>query len=115
MRTFTSPDITLDELQAFTTDDVISVYSGKPGCSCGCRGTYRYASAAVADGTATQHVGYAVGADAVNDRQVKKVLGLVQRAAAAQSKDVEYGPNNVALNVRDAAGEVVRVYVVYPR
>lgn len=31
---------------------VMSVYSGKPGCNCGCRGTYRYNGTMLAEASA---------------------------------------------------------------
>ena len=29
------------DISTLTTDDVLSVYSGRPGCACGCRGNHR--------------------------------------------------------------------------
>lgn len=55
----------------------MSVYSGKAGkCYCGCSGNHRYASKHVE--AAGKDRGYAIGKEEVNDRQVKKVLGIVQ-------------------------------------
>ena len=54
---------------------VSSVYSGKPGCACGCRGQYRYNSAMLA--AESKRRGYAVEAEDVNDKQVRKVVRLL--------------------------------------
>ena len=61
-------------------DRVMQVYSGKPGCMCGCNGTYR---------VATQHLraadddrGYAHDPEDVNDRQVRRVVKILERQAA---------------------------------
>lgn len=70
-------------LRSLTAEDVMSVYSGKPGCACGCNGNYRYNSAHQALGTA--HRGYAVDAEDVNDKQVRRVLKLVQTADLGDS------------------------------
>jgi hypothetical protein len=59
-------------------DDVMSVYSGKPGkCCCGCAGSHRYNSSHQA--AAGTHRGYAVTADEVNDRQISMVLLLLKK------------------------------------
>ena len=64
-------------LAAVTLDKVMSVYSGKAGkCYCGCSGNHRYASAHLA--VAGLDRGYPIEGDEVNDRQVKKVLKIVQ-------------------------------------
>jgi len=63
-------------MNQITVDQVVSVYSGKANkCACGCSGTYRYASAYRDQGI--QLRGYAIDADEVNDRQVAKVVGLL--------------------------------------
>jgi hypothetical protein len=56
---------------ALTPEDVARVYSGKPGCGCGCRGQYRANPA------------HAKADDVVNMVQVRKVLAKVQDAARA--------------------------------
>lgn len=77
-----TPDITeaqRNRLKSLTADQVLSVYSGKPGCACGCRGKYSYNSKHVA--AASKDRGYTVTPDEVNDRMVTKVLKLVQQHA----------------------------------
>ena len=70
--------LTAAAIKALTIADVKEVYSGKNNaCCCGCKGSYRANSAhkALADKTR----GYEL--DNVNDRQVRKVLSLVQANA----------------------------------
>lgn len=84
-------------------DDVLSVYSGKPGkCCCGCSGLHRYASRFRRE--ASEGRGYKVTDDEVNDTRVKRLLGIVQDAP-----EVEVGSNNVSAVVDG------RLYVVYVR
>jgi len=54
---------------------VMSVYSGKPGCACGCRGTHRYNGTMLAEASADR--GYAVTPDEVNHKQIKKVVKIL--------------------------------------
>jgi hypothetical protein len=101
--------LTLAQVQTLamlTVSDVLHVYSGKPGkCACGCSGNHRYASAFRAE--ASKRRGYEVSDDEVNDRQVAKVLKLVQGAAAETSSDA--GDSYFSAVVDG------RLYVVYPR
>lgn len=64
------------QLGTLTPDDVMCVYSGKPGCACGCRGKYSYNSRHAAKGS--ERRGYAVDDEDINDREVKRILGLLQ-------------------------------------
>lgn len=64
------------DLAGLSASDVASVYSGRPGCMCGCKGNHRYSSEHRE--AASKRRGYAVSDDEVNDRQVRKVLALVQ-------------------------------------
>lgn len=59
---------------------VTAVYTGRPGCACGCRGKYRYASAHASK--AGQRRGYAVSADEISDRSVKLVTSRVNKMIA---------------------------------
>ena len=89
-------------LATMTTDQVMSVYSGKPNrCCCGCSGNHRYNSKHVA--AAGKDRGYSIDADEVNDVQVKKVLNLVKSA-----------PNAEFIGDNIASAEINgRLYVVY--
>ena len=56
--------------------DVKKVYSGRPGCMCGCKGSYRYSST-VTMAEVTKAAGYAPDHNFANDRQVKKVVETI--------------------------------------
>ena len=56
----------------FTLANVTKVYSGKPGCMCGCRGKYSY----TAHGAAEDGPGYDVS-DSINERSVKIIFNKV--------------------------------------
>jgi hypothetical protein len=82
--------MTLSLLQAQTLgslspSDIIKVYSGRVGgCRCGCRGTYRYVSTV----DIAKERGYPGDKSDVNDKQVAKVLALVQEhAEVAEASD----------------------------
>lgn len=60
-------------LDAIEPDKVTSYYTGRPGCACGCRGTYRYPAAyAESEG---QRRGYPVGSEEVTTlRSVRSII-----------------------------------------
>jgi hypothetical protein len=60
-------------------NDVSSVYSGRHGCCCGCRGKHTYASAHRQ--WASENRGYKVEANEVNDRTVKMIVKKIELAA----------------------------------
>lgn len=86
-------------IDAFTIDTVESVYSGRPGCMCGCRGNHRYASMRAA--AASERRGCDVD---VNDAQVKRVLKILRDVPAT---DLEFGDRYVAAKING------RTYVAY--
>ena len=53
-------------------DNVASVYSGKPGCMCGCKGTYKYASKWRE--ASSEDRGYKVNDEEINDSSVKLIV-----------------------------------------
>jgi hypothetical protein len=92
-----------ETLCTLTPADVMSVYSGKAGrCCCGCAGKHRYSSVHRAVGSTNR--GYKVEDKEVNDAQVRRVLGIVQKNAGLATA----GGNHFAV----VLGE--RLYVVYP-
>jgi hypothetical protein len=123
--------LTLGTLAALTPSDVRSVYSGKDGaCCCGCKGNHRYNSQHVA--AASKDRGYEVGPDEVNDRQVAKVLKIVQAAAQRAHDGILEGRVGATVDrdgsttYADETGEIVtlskafastvvgeRLYIVY--
>lgn len=94
-----------DTLPNLTVDQVTNVYSGKPGCACGCRGKYSY-------NTRFRNLpiinrGYAFTDSDFNDRMVKRVVNLVK---AADVDDLVFDDDGdwVAFNLSDN-----RTYTVY--
>ena len=63
-----------------TIDNIISVYSGKPGCMCGCNGNYRYHPEMVEE--AGKRRGYAVDEDEVSARSIKTIITKIKNAGA---------------------------------
>lgn len=58
-------------------NDIASVYSGRPGCMCGCRGKHTYASATREASAKTR--GYAIDDNEVNDRVVKMIVNKMNK------------------------------------
>jgi hypothetical protein len=84
--------------------DVASVYSGKAGaCCCGCKGNHRYASKHRE--FAAKYRGYPISDDEVNDRQVAKVVGILNASDDAALLDND--DNMVAVEIGN------RMYVAY--
>lgn len=103
----TSQRITLDSL---TVVQVAQVYSGKPGCACGCNGNYRVNSAYVAQ--VAKNKGYAVDAEDVNDAQVTRVLNKLK--AASRNDDPRVSSWMADDNDEWFSAEIDgRVYTVY--
>ena len=88
-------------IQSMSTDDVLSVYSGRPGCCCGCKGKHRYNSKY--QDVASVDRGYNVDDDEVNDTQVKKILNLIKNNESI----VEDNGDHIALQTE------TRLYIVY--
>lgn len=73
--------MTTEQFTTATTDSIESVYSGKDGkCCCGCAGTHRYNS---------KHARHDHERDSINDKQVAKVLRVVQDGVALGETTVE--------------------------
>lgn len=75
---------TTKTIQGLTTDDVMQVYSGRPGCACGCKGEYRYNPSTMTIAKIVADRGYEIEDDrtgrSFNLRQVKRALNLLQAA-----------------------------------
>ena len=78
----------------FTLANVEKVYSGKPGCMCGCRGKYSYAQGC--------EEGYD---DQVNERSVKILFNKVMNNPAHKVEDncafVETDTRNLVVYFKD--------------
>lgn len=62
-------------IRPFQRKFVVRVYSGKPGCMCGCNGKYFYPST-VDQEAATKVRGYSVD-DEISDSQVTRVVNKI--------------------------------------
>ena len=72
-------------VQSITPSAVQSVYSGRAGCMCGCRGRHRYNPRHVEEAEADR--GYEIDADEVSSRSCSIVLGKIKRAPGACVQD----------------------------
>ena len=91
---------TMAEVQAvgiaeLKVENVFKVYSGKPGCGCGCRGKY-YVNPAHRE-FADKERGYAYDDDEVTITQVQRILHEMQAAELA-------APGSVEVNEKAAHG-----------
>jgi hypothetical protein len=90
------------DISKLETSDILSVYSGRAGkCCCGCSGNHRYNSAYIAEGSKKR--GYAVDAEDVNDKQVRRVLRILQ----ANSAKAEQYDRHISVTLGD------RLYIAY--
>ena len=86
-------------IQPFKRKFVVKVYSGKPGCMCGCRGKYFYPSTVDREAAATVR-GYSVDDDEISDSQVTRVVNKIH--AHLDSAEVLLGEYiAVQVNQRD--------------
>lgn len=67
--------MTAKEVLQVKEESVVSVYSGKPGCMCGCNGKYSYSE--VHREFSTSDRGYEVTDDEINDKEVKRITKLI--------------------------------------
>lgn len=86
-----------------TIDKVMSVYSGKPGCACGCRG--KHTTSHKNRELAAKHRGYAYADEDVSDRTVKLIFNKVMRNYRDK---IEVGTNNISVETD------TRLYIIYP-
>ena len=93
----------VDAVNALSKDTVINVYSGRPGCCCGCRGNH-FHNTKFPDTDVYDHTVF-------NDRQVARVINVIKRAAIAVTDE--------DLKAFDLGGTYVawqndtRVYIAY--
>ena len=62
-----------------TKDEILSVYSGRPGCCCGCRGNHTYPTSRIAREVAGKKRGYPIDDDECNDGQMTRVINKLNR------------------------------------
>lgn len=81
--------LNIERAKAITAEQVMQVYSGRPGCMCGCRGNYRFNPEHLE--AVTKLNGYAPDAKNVNLTQVKKVVRLLK-------EQIENGNSTVTID-----------------
>lgn len=95
------------KIDALTTDDVRSVYSGTPGCCCGCRGTHtvnpRFRSE-----VATAR-GYDVADDECNASVIARILNTIKRHDEHGTATIETERDYVAAETE------TRIWIAYLR
>jgi hypothetical protein len=71
-------------------EDVVSVYSGKPGCMCGCLGIYKYSS--IHQEYASENRGYKVEESEISDIAVKRMFNKFAKNLdqVKQYKGIDY-------------------------
>lgn len=88
--TTTSATDAAQAVLALTADQIGKVYSGKPGCGCGCKGKYWVHPAHATAESAAR--GYPYEGSEISLRQVERVLALVKaRATEATETDMHDG------------------------
>ena len=92
-------------VQNITTADLLKVYSGKPGCMCGCKGRYYVTAESRAEASADR--GYAYDDKDVSAAQVLRVLRLVQAAVAGKPAKLEIEREYVYV---EAGGRALAIY-----
>jgi hypothetical protein len=90
-------------------DKVQQVYSGRPGCACGCRGTYKAPNRMADQGMEVR--GYAFDAEDISDRSVKTIVGKVERIANGELGGEIDMVSPVWISANSADGS--RTYTVY--
>ena len=80
---------------------IISVYSGKPGCACGCRG--KHTTAKAYQNLRSKNRGYEVTDDECNDRTVSLIVNKMNK----QFDECIKGDNNYSLELPN------RLYIAY--
>lgn len=93
-------------LNDFDIDDIQSVYSGIDGkCCCGCSGKHYYASAQAHRGNDIR--GYAIDADEVSDRAIRRVWNILR----AHADEVEWTNIGIGKHLSVVVGR--RLYIAY--
>lgn len=97
-------------LQTITPAQVTSAYSGRPGCACGCNGTYWYAKAYQA--RSSKNRGYAVLDEEVNDRMVMTIYNKIVKAMSTNAPGI-FGAVEGVFVAWEASDK--RTYTIYVR
>ena len=92
--------LTKNDIPTLSRDRVLSVYTGRPGCCCGCKGIHRYPSDPKLRALAGTRRGYEVSEDEVNDRHCTKVLNTLKANADKCNIDLEYQSGHIFLELK---------------
>lgn len=95
----------IDVKELIDKTEVKSVYSGRPGCCCGCRGNHRYASKHRK--AASKSRGYKVKNDEISDRSVSIITGKINKAIEVGGKVVAVGDKIYATKVETPVGNLM--------
>lgn len=109
-------ELVLDRLSRIEAEEITSYYTGREGCACGCRGTYRYAAhAAEAEG---ERRGYALEEDEVVEvSSVRRLLtNLRKRVTDTWVEDVMvFETPERGLSITTDSGSGARVCTLWMR
>ena len=83
---------------------VFKVYSGRPGCMCGCQGNYKMASVHAEFAAAKR--GYAVDAEDISDRSVKIIFNKIMK-----NPDHKYDADANCIYVKTPTRNLVAYFV----
>ena len=92
---------TMGVVSDLTPDKVLMVYSGRPGCACGCQGLYWYNPKYVELGSKKR--GYTVEPSEVNKGQVTRIINILKRNIAS----VEMGGECLAYDTNKVYTRVI--------
>jgi hypothetical protein len=104
----------LESTSPIDVSKVYSVYVGKDGCRCGCRGTYSYASAHRE--FASKNRGYEVTDDEINDKRIASMTKKINKLIAENSNDPRISDrrdsNGGFINFTNENGHAVTIYFI---
>lgn len=83
---------------------VVTVYSGKPGCACGCRG--RYFVTPASEPIAAKRRGYPAFPEDIKEREVRRIVRLLN--ASPDTK--KFGGSEEDIYELEVGGRVYRAY-----
>lgn len=94
-------------LKSLDRNSIQSVYSGKPGCTCGCRGKHSYAEAHRA--VTSKLRGYEVSNDEISELSITRVLNRMLKNADKVELTVFNSDNSMHFSFSTET----RIYIIY--
>jgi len=96
----------------FREEDILTAYSGKPGCRCGCLGKYYYTPASAEE--AGKRRGYPVSEDEISPRMIKKISTIIRKNWDEVAVEHDKPESEIILNFLDTSRtEAGRYYTIY--